>query len=72
MICAGNVNNQRDIVQGPQDTCRGDSGGPLIYNRYGSYELHGVTSFTISCQGYPSVYSSMRGNYRVTLVSIEG
>ncbi|MZR62024.1 trypsin-like serine protease [Alcanivorax sp. DP30] len=55
-ICAGEM----DPAPQPQDTCRGDSGGPLIYNQDGQQWLVGVTSYgheTCATRGVPAVYT---------------
>ncbi|XP_078531203.1 granzyme A-like [Lissotriton helveticus] len=55
MLCAGDK-------QGGKDTCRGDSGGPLICNR----ELRGITSFGHSkcgLVGEPGVYTLLTNSY---------
>ncbi|OQR73916.1 transmembrane protease serine 9-like, partial [Tropilaelaps mercedesae] len=52
-LCAGSL-------QGDRDTCRGDSGGPLmLLNDQGSYTVIGVTSFGRRCaeKGYPGSYT---------------
>lgn len=54
MICAG---------QDGRDACSGDSGGPLICQQDGVWQLHGITSWGRGCalEGYPGVWT------RVTL-----
>lgn len=58
MILAGKFNvytNPYDNV----DTCAGDSGGPLLYNYNGKYQLIGLASWGRGCAltGYPGVYT---------------
>ncbi|XP_022817190.1 serine protease easter-like [Spodoptera litura] len=53
-ICAGGENGV--------DTCKGDSGGPLMYENGGEYfELAGVVSFgNVKCgKGVPGIYSNI-------------
>ncbi|XP_045762382.1 phenoloxidase-activating enzyme-like [Maniola jurtina] len=53
-ICAGNRSNE--------DTCKGDSGGPLMHLRNNIQELVGITSFGLmqcGTQGKPSVYTKV-------------
>lgn len=52
MLCAG-------YAAGGQDTCSGDSGGPLLYNTGTSWALTGITSFGNGCAqpNYPGVYT---------------
>lgn len=55
-ICAGGVF--------AKDTCRGDSGGPLMQRRpEGIWEVVGIVSFGNRCglDGWPGVYSSVAG-----------
>ncbi|XP_042873393.1 trypsin-1-like [Penaeus japonicus] len=42
-----------------KDTCSGDSGGPLMVQENGKYQLHGITSFGQGCAtpGIPGVYT---------------
>ncbi|XP_047033009.1 trypsin, alkaline C-like [Helicoverpa zea] len=51
MICAVRVNN------GGSAGCKGDSGGPLIYNGF----IVGIVSFGVSCQNpdFPGVYTKV-------------
>jgi len=52
-LCAGSS-------VGGENTCHGDSGGPLIItNEYGEYEQIGIVSWAYGCAdpGYPTVYS---------------
>ncbi|MDX1803834.1 MAG: serine protease [Alcanivorax sp.] len=56
-ICAGEMNPQGGVKQ---DTCRGDSGGPLLYQQNGQVWLVGVTSYgseQCASDGVPSVYT---------------
>ncbi|KAJ0171708.1 hypothetical protein K1T71_012471 [Dendrolimus kikuchii] len=52
-LCAGG--------QMGQDTCKGDSGGPLMYNNGDKYELLGVVSFGWLCgrDNAPAVYTKV-------------
>ncbi|MGB2248439.1 MAG: S1 family peptidase [Alcanivorax sediminis] len=55
-ICAGEM----DPAPKAQDTCRGDSGGPLIYSQDGQQWLVGITSYghdTCATSGVPGVYT---------------
>src|SRR5699024_3375862 len=55
-LCAGEMNP----AAGPaQDTCRGDSGGPLIYRKDGRAWLVGITSYggERCASGIPGVYT---------------
>ncbi|CAF4263140.1 unnamed protein product, partial [Rotaria socialis] len=51
-FCAG-------IIDGGKDTCRGDSGGPLMAFVNNTWVLAGLTSFGYGCAqaGYPGVYA---------------
>ena len=57
MICAGDSN-------GGEDSCYGDSGGPLITSFNGEHELIGIVSWGYGCAdaGYPGVYSRIYSN----------
>lgn len=46
-FCAGNLMGK--------DTCEGDSGGPLMYENGGSFEVHGVINFGPSPCGTPDL-----------------
>ena len=50
MICAGSET-------GAEDTCKGDSGGPMVVGG----ELAGIVSFGAGCAvpGYPGVYTNV-------------
>lgn len=55
MVCATGVGFSTD-------TCYGDSGGPLaIQNEFGTWEVHGITSFGSGCAEapYPGVYTEV-------------
>ncbi len=55
-LCAGEM----DPAPVAQDTCRGDSGGPLIYSQDGQQWLVGITSYgheTCATDGIPAVYT---------------
>ncbi|XP_002736847.1 chymotrypsinogen A-like [Saccoglossus kowalevskii] len=57
MLCAGN---------GPQGVCPGDSGGPLICQTDGAWEVHGITSWghrDCGTSGFPDVYTRISINY---------
>lgn len=42
------------------DSCRGDSGGPVSYEKNNIYYLYGITSFGIGCGSeLPSVYTKV-------------
>lgn len=55
-ICAGEMNPRGEV----QDSCRGDSGGPLIYDNGDKMWLVGITSYgheTCATNGVPAVYT---------------
>ena len=54
MICAG-------YKQGGKDTCKSDSGGPLMGMQYGKYVQVGITSWGIGCAqpGFYGVYTRL-------------
>ena len=55
-LCAGEMNPVADV---DQDTCRGDSGGPLIYRTADGLWLAGITSYGARqcASGVPAVYT---------------
>ncbi len=56
LVCAGG----RAV---PQDTCFGDSGGPMAIAIQGRYHLLGVTSFgPADCASGPGVYASLNSD----------
>ncbi len=65
MVIAGDYNDINDPNDN-EDTCSGDSGGPLFgrYGRHRSMILMGLTSWGINCalDRYPGVYTKV-GNY---------
>ena len=64
-ICAGkpDINDQYPgLVDGGPDSCKGDSGGPLICVRDGKPELTGITSWGYGCSypaGSPGVFANV-------------
>jgi len=52
MVCAGD---------GSTDTCRGDSGGPLMVPRVDAWVIVGITSWGISCADpeFPGIYTRL-------------
>lgn len=56
MFCAGG-----NGLANSTDTCRGDSGGPVIIPVPGGWEVAGVTSWGLECglPGYPGVYTRL-------------
>lgn len=45
-------------VQEEQDSCRGDSGGPLFFSKDEDYKILGITSYGVEdCATYPGVYT---------------
>ncbi|MCF6189933.1 MAG: serine protease [Cocleimonas sp.] len=54
MICAG-------YSQGAKDTCKSDSGGPLMGIQYGEYVQVGITSWGVGCAqpGHYGVYTRL-------------
>ena len=59
-VCAGNLDDQGKFLGG-KDTCNMDSGGPLIFNNNGHYELVGATSRGLGCAriGVPGIYADV-------------
>ena len=54
-MCAGD-----EINYTQRDSCRGDSGGPLIYDDGGIWRLVGLVSSGIGCaDGFPGVYTKV-------------
>jgi secreted trypsin-like serine protease len=52
MLCAG-------YLAGGKDTCRGDSGGPLMIRRNGQWVLAGLTSWGEGCASSYGVYTRL-------------
>ncbi|CAG5129875.1 unnamed protein product, partial [Candidula unifasciata] len=54
VLCAGNIN-------GAEDLCSGDSGGPLALKVESSFVLYGIAAFSSGCQrpNYPTAFSSI-------------
>ena len=52
-LCAG------ILPQGGKDSCRGDSGGPMVVDRGGSWIQIGIVSWGVGCgrAGFPGVYT---------------
>lgn len=50
-LCAGG--------EAEKDSCRGDSGGPLMFQQNGVWVAAGIVSFGVKCgtQGVPGVYT---------------
>ena len=58
-MCAGVPDmDGNGLVDGEQDSCRGDSGGPLICDVDGKYVLTGIVAWGAKCakEGYTGVY----------------
>ena len=59
-FCAGTLDRNGDgMIDGGDNICKGDSGGPVTCVRNGQPELAGVTSWASRCgqfDGSPSVY----------------
>ncbi|XP_002740836.1 chymotrypsinogen A-like [Saccoglossus kowalevskii] len=65
-IWNGVTNNMLCAGDGPQGVCPGDSGGPLICQTNGAWEVHGITSWghrECGISGYPDVYTRISVNY---------
>ncbi|XP_042208606.1 venom protease-like [Homarus americanus] len=62
LICAGGSN---------KDTCNGDSGGPLMFNNNGNYEVIGIVSFGVVCgeSSYPGVFTRVTSKYNMGSIS---
>ncbi|KFM81961.1 Chymotrypsinogen B, partial [Stegodyphus mimosarum] len=54
MMCAG-------FKQGRVDSCAGDSGGPLLYQKNGKWTIYGITSFGEGCgqKGKYGIYAKV-------------
>jgi secreted trypsin-like serine protease len=63
MICAGGEPTSPGVPDTANDTCSGDSGGPLAANVNGRRVLVGATSFGRDCgdPAYPGVYAKVSG-----------
>ncbi|XP_070505525.1 venom protease-like [Chironomus tepperi] len=42
-----------------EDSCRGDSGGPVIYQKNSQYHLYGIVSYSNGCGSIPGVYTKL-------------
>jgi len=56
-----NVHKCFGYENGDQDTCRGDSGAPIVCDNNGHMEVHGIASFADKCGEYrrPGVYTNV-------------